>query len=420
MIFTEKKRRTGQFWAFVVGLSIPFANLQVSSVGLGWSLGLVSIAFYFYYMLPFLKAYKQLIKRYGRIILFPIYFLIVLTIVNILNINPSYTTPIVYSSMINCLLFYYILLLHGIFDSKAIMWSLYGIGAGALLMGAFFLAQFNVEIDDGGRLTMFGENANNLGVYMVMGTVIILYSFILKNSFNLGSYRYGMIALLVPLIILLVMTASRTAMLSLILSIIVIVVMYPYKNTGKRLLSYTFCTLFILYGLSKVVTSDLLIVERLIATKETGATSGRDKIVSNIMPYIYDNFIIGVGQTGYVEVADKALGKVHEDGQNEYGFSPHNVIVEVLIYTGVVGSFFMFVFWFHEFKAVWMIFKEKKDILPLLMAIPVFAYLISAQLLSQKWGYVLFAYFLIEKLNINRNEKRKYNKQNSQVPQESA
>lgn len=151
-----------------------------------------------------------------------------------------------------------------------------------------------------------------------------------------------------------------------------------------------------IFVFKELISSDSIIINRLMDTVETGNTSGRDKIVESLMPYVAESPIWGYGQTGYVNISKKALGRVSIFGNNVYGYSPHNVIVEILLYTGIIGFLLWFRFWWNIGKESWFLYKRKKNLLPGLLCIPILACIISGQLLAAKWAFIIYAYIMSE------------------------
>src|SRR5690606_36113958 len=67
---------------------------------------------------------------------------------------------------------------------------------------------------------------------------------------------------------------------------------------------------------------------RLSRTIQEGNLAGREEIWYSILPLLKENWIFGVGRTGYIEYITELFGRIK---------SPHNVIIEVLAYSGVIG-----------------------------------------------------------------------------------
>ena len=86
---------------------------------------------------------------------------------------------------------------------------------------------------------------------------------------------------------------------------------------------------------------------------------GRTEIWERYIPHIFEHPIFGIGEAGF-NTLGQDLNLVDSRG---YGLSPHNVIIEVLLYTGFVGLSIMIAFWGKVAKRAFLIFKETKAIL---------------------------------------------------------
>lgn len=385
--------RLRQILIFLVGLSIPFNNVGVYFAGRSWSLGLISSALYFFSMLSEFGKFPSVFKYYGNYLLSIIGFALILTLFNIFNIN-HYGTPVIPTSIILCFFLLFILLLHEKLHTGVVRFSMYGLVAGCILMAFFFITGVGVEIGEGGRLMMFGENSNELGIYMAIASVIIITEWIVKDSLNLRLLRFVWLVPLIPMVILLLTTGSRVAFISFMLSIIIYVILFKNNNLLVRILVWVLGSfaLFLIY--QYLLNSNSIILDRLLTTIDDGNLSGRDDILESLWPYVLQNLFGGLGQTGYVDVAQEALGKVSVIGGVTYGFSPHNVIVEILLYTGLLGLVLWIVFWSNIIKSAVRSLKLKRNLLPLLFLIPLLGCILSAQLLTSKWAYLLYAYII--------------------------
>ena len=381
-----------RFLIFLVGISIPFNNVAPVP---NYSLGLISSAFYFLSMVPRISVMKNLGKYYGKSVWNVLAFIVLFTIVNALN-HSRYNTPIFPFSEFMCNILMLFLLVHCLYDRKALWYCLYGLAFGGILMTVFFTIGVGVKIGEDFRLVMFGENSNVLGVYMGLSSIVILNDFILNDELKFGKYRFLFYAAFVPIVSLLFATGSRTAFLTLSISIILILALYPTKSIFTKIVFMTVGISCCVYVFDKLEESDAILIQRLATTVEDGNTSGRDEITDALIPYVMESPIFGYGQTGYVDVAKKALGKVSVFGDVVYGYSPHNVIMEVLLYTGIIGLILWLTFWWNVFKESWILYHKRRFIMPGLMCIPILACIFSGQLLTAKWAYILYAYIMSE------------------------
>ncbi|KOH43267.1 hypothetical protein NC99_39350 [Sunxiuqinia dokdonensis] len=146
-----------------------------------------------------------------------------------------------------------------------------------------------------------------------------------------------------------------------------------------------FCGFAIILIIWQVVLKSEMITERLLQSLTDGDLSERDEVWRRVLPIWNENPIWGVGTTGYEYLTSYNIGRT---------VSPHNVILEILCLSGVVGLFFYLVFLFRIFRIGWKTFTQNGSLQSLLLLIPVGGLLLSAQLLQVKIGWVIFAYII--------------------------
>ena len=376
----------------LVGLSIPFNNVTFIP---DFSMALLASTIYMLVMFPQMSKWRILGQYYGNFLWTIPLYIAFLYVVNILNFC-GYNTPLFPFSELGCFILMIFLLIHGLRDKKALIFCLYGISFGGILMSIFFALNIGITIDESMRLTMFGENANVLGIYMGLSAIIVLEKIILNDAFGIGKFRFLFIFAFIPIVSLLIATASRTAFLIFVLSIIIIVVFFTMKTKFAKFVFVVFCTGCSIYTINFLEESDALVLERLALTVEEGNVSSRNVIVESLLPYVSELPILGYGKTGYVLISQKALNRVSEISGKTFGYSPHNVILELLLYTGVIGLFLWLVFWTKLGKEIWVLQKEKDLLMPVVLCIPLLACMLSGQLLTAKWAFVIYAYIMTE------------------------
>lgn len=390
-----------RFLILLVGISIPFNNVALIP---NVSLGLFAIAMYMLSMSTYLSSVRKISTYYGKFVWNILIFILFLSFINFLN-QSIYNTPVFPFSIFMCFILMMVVLIHNICDDDALIYCIRGIALGGILTSIFFALGIGITIDEGLRLRMFGENSNMLGIYMGLSSIVILYDIIISDGLNIKIFRFLFLFLFVPIVNLLFATASRTAFLIFALSIIVILLLHPTKSFLRKAFLIIVGVTCSIFFLNKLEESNSVLSQRLTTTIEEGNTSGRDNIVESLLPHVSESPIWGYGQTGYVDVSKKALGKTSTIGGVIYGFSPHNVIIELLLYTGVIGLLLWIILWWKIGKRSWLLFRKRKLLLPILMCIPMFACIISGQLITAKWSYILYAYIISEYYNQEQLQK---------------
>jgi O-antigen ligase len=126
-----------------------------------------------------------------------------------------------------------------------------------------------------------------------------------------------------------------------------------------------------------------IFANRLIESFVYGNLGGREIIWVELLPLIKESPIIGVGETGYNSFALATFGMES---------SPHNVILEVFCYTGLVGIIIYILFQYQIFKRAYENYKTTGLLLPILLLIVAWGIIGSGQILYQKIGWCIFAY----------------------------
>lgn len=344
-------------------------------------------------MLPSIIQFKTP-KEY-KPVLWPVWlFFILLTVISFFHLQPGFTKYVDITILQNIILFW-ILINHEKQEHLVLEKGILSFALGAFVLAVLFNLGIGIEIDPTDyRTSIFGDNANNVGVRMSIALAVIPVS-IIQNRLELGKIRY-LFLLSLPLIFSTMLdTGSRVAFIAFLLSYITFVVLYKSETKwGKpvMILSGVFVFLLILMVLLK----SELITERLVQTIKEGDLSDRDIIWKRVLPIWWENPLFGVGKTGYEHIVWTASGRY---------VSPHNVILEILCLTGVAGLFFYSLFLYRVVQTSFQFYNYSGFILPLLLFIPMFGLLLSAQLLPVKIGWCIFAYIAGSKIYLPQKSK---------------
>jgi O-antigen ligase len=125
--------------------------------------------------------------------------------------------------------------------------------------------------------------------------------------------------------------------------------------------------------------------KRLELAVDKGDLSGRDTIWEDILPYILDKPIFGLGVDGYFDVISIFFGKF---------FSPHNVFIEILAYGGLV-AFAIFFFFYYRLINISIYLKSKEDyILPIVLLQFILQIFSAGQGLTSKPFWMIYVYII--------------------------
>jgi O-antigen ligase len=268
-------------------------------------------------------------------------------------------------------------------------------GMGSITLAVLFSLGIGIEFDPlDSRTTIFGENANNVGINMSISLIIIFLTLI-QNRLALGRIRYFLIAGIPFLFITMIGTGSRVSFIAFLLAFMVFITLFKSKNKWSKPVIITF-GIFALFFIWQYFLKSEEITLRLIRSLQEGDVSNRDIIWKAVFPIWLENPLFGIGTTGYEYLSFNTYGRF---------VSPHNVILEILCYSGITGLLLYSIFLFRVTQIGYLTFRVYNYLLPVLILIPIWGYLLSAQLLRVKFGWIIFAYVVANSIYVTGNEK---------------
>jgi O-antigen ligase len=285
-----------------------------------------------------------------------------------------------YLAILQNILLFGFLVMHGRKERGVLEQGMLWFAVGAAAQAGMFRAGFGVE-ELGGRISMFGDGANGIGLRMGAGMTILALA-VAQDPLKLGKLRYLLLLPLPFMLQLLVATGSRVALLSFGLALITGTALFKTKRmVWKISLLALGATVAFMVGLSVIASETLS--SRLIASYYERDLAGRDVIWADLLPLVTSHPFLGSGQTGFAQFTAMIFG----------GFiSPHNVFLEVLCYTGVVGlSLYLWFLW-RVFQSGWKSYRTEGWLLPLLLWSPIVGCLVSGQVLAWKFVWCILAY----------------------------
>ena len=275
---------------------------------------------------------------------------------------------------LNAMIFTYLISVSKI-NEKVILNGLFSFALGNI--GLTILYFLNIGVSDlDGRDTIFNMNQNFLGISLCI-TFFIFISIIIENRLNFSKYRILLIFLLPLLLLFIMRTGSRVSLISIALGILLF--LFFNKSIGflKRILLQV-AVFFVFILCWQFFLKDSIIIERLNDTINDGDLANRDIIWDNLITFFSDNFYLGVGKTGYDNISG--------------GGSPHNVILEVFLYTGIVGVCIFLIFYIMLVNVAVKKLKYKSELLPIVLIIPVTGLILTGQIFDHKFIWFVFAY----------------------------
>jgi O-antigen ligase len=341
---------------------------------------------YFVTLVPQLQSFLKMteIKAFMKPLLL---FFLLLTVMNIINVN-FISSEVFDFSIFQNLILLILLYNHNRKEPKILEKAMLAYGIGSIFFALLFYMGIGVESSTDGRIQMFGDNENVIGVRMCISTIYLVY-FILQNPLKIGPKRFYLSAGFPFMFLLLVATGSRVAFLSFAASFITATALFKSKRFYWKLLFLLIGIIIGVYLWSYITVSGTL-YDRLLRSVNSEDLSDRNIIWNSILPLIKANPILGVGTTGYGLFCYTTFGRF---------VSPHNVILEILCYTGCFGLLIYLFFLFKVVKKSYIGYKTTGTIVELLLLIPILGTILSAQILLLKIGWVLYAYIISKKDN---------------------
>lgn len=348
------------------------------------------------YLLTIIPHYKEFISiSHIKSVLTPLWiFFGILTIISLININ-SVSSSFFDFSIFQNIIMMLILINHNQKVPNILNKGLLSFAIGSIALSIFYYFGIGVEYSTEGRVMLFKDNENTVGMRMSISIIILLFN-IFQNPLNIGKSRFFILASFPLMVKLLTESGSRIAFLTLVVMFSIGTFLFKTEKKIYKLFVVLLSGILI-FLIIQYVFSNEVFMTRILLTTESGDIAGRDIIWQKLFPLIIENPFFGVGKTGYVEYSQQVFNFVQ---------SPHNVIFEILCYTGFVGLFSYLLFVFRSAIISIKAYKYRHEFLPLLLFIPIAGYLLSGQILNNKIGWVIFAFAIAEGTFIRLNQKR--------------
>ena len=341
----------------------------------------------------FLSLNRKQLYFYWPILIFVVY----LTLISLINFN-DFSNRFIDIALIQNLLIFMFLINHVRKDYLVLEKGMFALAIGSVSVSVLLFLGIGVtELpqDMFGlivRKTFFNAGPNELAIKLSAGIVIIISVFF-ENTLKVNNLIRYFLFLCIPLMIISIFnTASRTAFL--------ILPMVGLAWFGFKLLAsenklyalifglFAFALAFIpLYFIVMQLEDFQLLAARLQDTGGVADTSkvGRLTLWLGFSSLIFENPIFGNGYSGFDLITFDYFGFVE---------SPHNVFLEVLMYTGLFGFLFYSFFLIRIFSASYKLFKYRNRILPTTLIPIAFSFIFILQGLNEKVCWLILAYII--------------------------
>ncbi|TAJ12109.1 O-antigen ligase domain-containing protein [Marinilabiliaceae bacterium JC017] len=333
------------------------------------------------------KVFKQVL---GPVL----FFFGILTVVSVVNVKVGYYGFFDVSIFLN-IIFLWILINHEKMDELVLEKSMLSFAIGNVVLSILFFLGIGVEYDFvESRSSIFGDNPNSVGIHMSISLVILIVALI-QNRLKIGMVRFAFIPGMIIIFYAMISTGSRVSFIAFFLFLVSFIALFKTRIKWGKPVLMVISILLAIYTWQFYLKTEG-ITQRLIMALQDGDLSNRVEIWKRIYPIWLENPILGIGRTGYEYVVFSFSNKF---------LSPHNVILEILCLTGVIGMFFYFIFFFRLFRISYLFYREYSYLLPILLFIPVLGMLLSAQILKVKIGWVIYSYVLANSLYLSKSRK---------------
>ncbi|HET9570203.1 MAG TPA: O-antigen ligase family protein [Bacteroidales bacterium] len=379
-------RRLQKYTLYLYCFSINFETWDPFHTGVDFLITKVTVLLY---LSATILNYKSFYSFKGiKYFIYPILlFFSLLTFMSLKNRTSEYSTFLDISFFLN-LTVLLIAINHEKREPKILLKCLYVFSFSTMLITIMFFFNIDTSYALDNRITIFKANANEIGVVLSI-TMLALLSIIHENKLRLGKSRYLLYITFPFMFVFLVQTGSRLAFISLLLGTLVFLFLNKSKISIKKLISI-FSVLIILFVIWAFFLKNSFITERLTSSITEGDLSQRDVLWLSALELIPKHLIWGQGETGYAFNITIFSGRYS---------SPHNVIIEILSYTGVVGLILFLTFLVRINICAIRIFKINKEVLPILLLIPILGMIFSAQILGNKIAWFIFSYIIANSLS---------------------
>jgi O-antigen ligase len=218
---------------------------------------------------------------------------------------------------------------------------------------------FNIQVEESieNRITVMGNNQNDLGIRLCIA-ILIIYIFIKEKILYLQKKKILLIIIAIFMFSFLVNTASKSGILSLVIGLMTYTILKKHNIFINKIISIIFFVIGIIF-LWQYVIKDSYVGERLLQFFYENDLSDRDvRWLATWQTIKQGNYILGMGQTGFYKSITAILG---------FYSSPHNVFIEILAYAGICGTFFFLWFFIRVFISSITNYRHHNDIIGVIL-----------------------------------------------------
>lgn len=302
-----------------------------------------------------------------------------LSVISFLNIN-GYSSKVFDITLLLNIFYFWFFLNHERRDPGVITVGFFCFALSGILLSLLYYAGIGIEYD-GGRAKIFGDNQNAVAIRLSLAVIVLMYFSVTRTFFDDG--RRWLLLIPVPLMLNFMLdTGSRKAIVAFVLAFLLGVLLVKTRKVWHKVFVFIASGYFAVYSIGIFLESEI-IIKRFNEVVKDGGIANIDVVWANALSVISEHLIFGAGLSGYARQTIRNIG---------FYMSPHNVLLEVLAYTGIVG-FSMYLYFLSKVGvAAYLGYKSNHFLLPLLLLIPVLALILGGQALTTKIVWCIFAF----------------------------
>ncbi len=328
-----------------------------------------------------IKQYLDLKK--GRYFIYPIiFYVLLLSFVSLININP-YSSRVLDVTLISNILMFIVILNYFVKHTDVRDKAMWVFAIGAVFVALLSFMNIGAEINTDGRLSWMGSDIVEISIKMAAALVIIL-TVIFKNKFPLKMRTFWLF-LSVPLLLWFIIQAgSRTSLLIVLLNLLLLLFFVRKKKKNIFILILiAFIPLVLFYLQSGVMQERVIFSLNALTTPDNDALGGRLYLWGKMLPIILENIFIGHGLSGLDYELYKVFGQIR---------STHNALLEALLKTGIIGFLSYSLFLFRFSISSYGILKENNNYMHVLLMLVALAIAASIHPSISKIFWLILAY----------------------------
>jgi O-antigen ligase len=363
---------------FVFLLHFEYWNILPGASGAFTLTKLAGYTYFIFSIINFKDSFRVGKLKLVLTFLWLLYFLLLIRSAYNYFLYPSITS-VLNLSILQCIILFWIAANHLLVRKELIPYILKIYIFGALLVS--ILASFGIgtTLTWDRRILMFGEDPNYVG-YRITFAIIIIVAILLDKRLRRNNYEYWWAAAIPLLLNALAHTGSRGAVLCLFFSILVYALILKTHWFIKPVIILIFLTF--MYVMFQYMDQNPVFHKRFIMTVQGGDTGHRTMIWQKLIRLFYVNPLFGIGETGYNQSTKEIFGYIK---------GSHNVFLELLIKTGIMGLLFFLGFIYNMAKRSFYSWRKGNQLLPVILCFAVIILFTNIQGLYNKTIYVIFA-----------------------------